>query len=116
MLEIDIKQFMKRKSISDSWNEEDITDKRLKIEVQPPQTNELDRVKRFVNVHLHHRQQPEKDKQNFDVVFIGKISADAHGCADFDLILGSWNVVLFGSIILSHSKTISAEVVSFLNL
>jgi len=25
----------------------------LRIEVQPPQTNELERVKRFVNVHLH---------------------------------------------------------------
>jgi len=25
----------------------------LKIEVQPPQTNGLERVERFVNVHLH---------------------------------------------------------------
>jgi len=61
----------------------------LRIEVQPPQTNGLERVKRFVNVLTLHRQQPEKDKQNFDVVFIGKISADTHGCTDFDLILGS---------------------------
>jgi len=50
---MDIKQFMKRKCISDSWNAENISDKRLKIEVQPPQTNGLERVKRFVNVHLH---------------------------------------------------------------
>jgi len=41
---------MKRKSISDSWNAENISDKRLSIEVQPPQTNGLERVKRFVNV------------------------------------------------------------------
>jgi len=34
----------------------------------------------------------------------------------FDLILGSQNVVLFGSILLSHSKTINIKVVSFLNL
>jgi len=63
-----------------------------------------------------HRQQPEKDKQSFDVVTPGKISADAYGCIDFDLILGSQSVVLFGSIISSHSKTIDAEVVSFLKL
>ena len=50
---MDIRQFMKRKSISDSWNEENVSDKRLWIEVQPPQTNELERVKRFVNVHVH---------------------------------------------------------------
>jgi len=38
-----------------------------------------------------YRQQPEKDKQNFDVapLTIGKISVDARGCTDFDLILGS---------------------------
>jgi len=35
---------------------------------------------------------------------------------DFDLTLESWSMVLFGSILLSHSKTINAEVVSFLNL
>jgi len=47
---MDIRQFMKRKSISDSWNAENISDKRLRIEVQPPQTNWLESVKRFVNV------------------------------------------------------------------
>jgi len=48
---MDITQFMKRKSISDSWNAENISDKRLRIDVQPPQTNGLERVKRFVIVH-----------------------------------------------------------------
>jgi len=33
-------------------------------------------------------QQPENDKQNFDVAPRWKISADAHGCIDFELILG----------------------------
>jgi len=35
------------------------------------------------------------------------------GCTEF---FGSLSVVLFGSIILSHSKTANATVVSFLNL
>jgi len=37
-------------------------------------------------------------------------------CTDFDLILGVKRVVLFGAIISSHSKTINAKLVSFLNL
>jgi len=49
---MDIRQFMKRISISDSRSIENISDKILKIEVQPAQTNGLERVKRFVNVHL----------------------------------------------------------------
>jgi len=36
---MDIRQFMKRKSISDSRIVENISDKRLWIEVQPAQTN-----------------------------------------------------------------------------
>jgi len=36
---IDVRHFMKRKSISDSRSVENISDKRLKIEVQPAQTN-----------------------------------------------------------------------------
>jgi len=44
---------MKRKNISDSRSVENISDKRLKIEVQPAQTNGVERVKRFVNVCLH---------------------------------------------------------------
>jgi len=50
---MDIMQFMKRKSISDSRSVENISDKRLRIEVRPAQTNGVERVKRFVNVHLH---------------------------------------------------------------
>jgi len=59
---------MKRKIVSDTRSVETISDKRLRIEVQPAQANGVDGVKRFVNVHLRlHRQQPEKDEQNFDV-------------------------------------------------
>jgi len=50
---MDIRQFMKRKSISDSRSVQNISDKRLRIEFQPAQTNGVERVKRFVNVHLH---------------------------------------------------------------
>ena len=50
---MDIRQFMVRKSISDSRSVENISDKRLRIEVQPAQTNGEERVKRFVNVHFH---------------------------------------------------------------
>ena len=44
---------MKGKLISDSRSVENISEKRLKIEVQPIQTNGVKTVKRFVNVHLH---------------------------------------------------------------
>ena len=50
---MDIKQFMKRKGIPDSRSVENISDKRLRIEVQQAQTNGLERLKSFVNVHLH---------------------------------------------------------------
>ena len=43
---------MKRISISDSRSVENILDKISKIEVQPTQTNGVERVKHFVNVHL----------------------------------------------------------------
>jgi len=46
---LDIKQFMKRKK----QTAETISDKRLRIDVQPAQTNGAERVKRFLNVHLH---------------------------------------------------------------
>ena len=36
---MDIRQFMKRNGISDSWSVENISDKRLRIEVQPAQTS-----------------------------------------------------------------------------
>jgi len=44
---------MKRKGISDSRSAENISDKRLRIEVQLAQTNGVERVKRFVNFHLY---------------------------------------------------------------
>jgi len=44
---------MKRKSISDSRSAESISDKRLRIDVQPAQTNGVEKVKRLVNVHLY---------------------------------------------------------------
>jgi len=83
---------MERKSTSDSRSVEDISDKRLRIEVQSAQTNGVERVKRFVNIRLHCiviRQQPEKDKQNFDVAPTGKTSVDAHGYIEFDVHLWS---------------------------
>jgi len=49
---MDIRQFLK-KSLSDSRSAENISDKRLRIEVQPAQINGGERVKRFRNVHLH---------------------------------------------------------------
>jgi len=83
---------MKRKGKPGSRSVENISDKRLRIEVLPARTNQMERVKSFVNIHLHCiviHQQPEKYKQNFDISPYGKISVDAHGCTDFDLILGS---------------------------
>jgi len=50
---MDIRVFMKRKSISNCRSVENISDKRLRIEVQPAQTNGIERTKHFVNVHLH---------------------------------------------------------------
>jgi len=44
---------MKRKNISDNRSAENISNKRLRIEVQPAQTNWVERTKRFVNVYLH---------------------------------------------------------------
>jgi len=50
---MDIRQFMKRRSIFDSRSVENILDKRLRTEVQPAQTNGVETVKRSANVHLH---------------------------------------------------------------
>jgi len=49
----------------------------------------LERVEFCERPFALHHQQPEKDKQNFDVAPHGNISADAHGCTDFDLFIGS---------------------------
>jgi len=40
---MDIRQFMKRKRISHSRSAENISDKRLRIEVRPAQTNGVER-------------------------------------------------------------------------
>jgi len=50
---MDIRQFMKRKSISDSQSVDNISNKRFIMEIQPAQANGVERVKRFVSVHLH---------------------------------------------------------------
>jgi len=50
---MDIEQFMKRKSISGGRSVENFSDKRLRTEVQPAQTNVVEGVKFFVNVRLH---------------------------------------------------------------
>jgi len=50
---IGIRQFIKRKSLSDSRKVENISDARLRLEVQPAQTNAVERVKPFMNVNLH---------------------------------------------------------------
>ena len=63
---------MKEKSISGNRSVENISDKRLRIEVQPAQTNGAERVKRFVNVRLHCVVRNLKDKQNFDVAPLEK--------------------------------------------
>jgi len=44
---------MKRKIISSGRSAEIISDKRLRTEVQPAQTNGLENVKPFVNIRLH---------------------------------------------------------------
>jgi len=53
---MDIRQFMMKKHfwISDSRSVQNISDSRLRIEVQAAQNNGGERVKRFVNVHFHY--------------------------------------------------------------
>jgi len=80
---INIRHFMKRKIICDSRSAEKISDKRLRIEVQPPQPNGLERVKRFVNVHLHCIVSNLKRISKISTVFPPlKFSADVHACCD----------------------------------
>jgi len=70
-----------------------------------------------VNVHLHCiASNLKRIGKIFTLTPPAKFSADDHGCTDFDLILGSYSMVLFGSILLSHSKTVNAQVISFLIL
>jgi len=77
---MDIRQFMKRKNISDSRSVENISYKRLRIEVQPAQTNGIERVNRFVNIHLHCIDSNLKRISKVSTLPpSGNISADAHG-------------------------------------
>jgi len=89
---MDIREFMKRKSISDSRIVGNISDRRLWIEVQPAVSTDwwdIERVKSFVNVHLHYIVSNLKMISKISTLPpAGKISADAHGCIDFELILG----------------------------
>ena len=106
--------YVKGKSISDKRSVENISGKRLRIEVRPAQTNGVESVKRFLNVHLNCIVSNLKRISKISILSPpGKISADANGWTDFDLMLRSQSVVLFGSIILSHSKSINAKVVNF---
>jgi len=112
-----MRRCMKRKSISDSRSAEKISDKRIRIEIQPAQTNGVERIRRFVNIHLHCIVSNLKRVSKFSTLppwknFCGR----SWQCTDFDLILGLYSVVLFGSILLSHSETINAKVVCFPNL
>jgi len=50
---MDIGQLIKRKRICDSRSVKNILDKRLRIGVQSAQTNGMEMVMGFVNVHLH---------------------------------------------------------------
>jgi len=61
-----------------------------------------------------HRQQPEKDKQNFDVSPPRKKSADADGYTDFDSSVIKRGAVWFNTF--KSLKTLNAKVVSFLNV
>ena len=87
---MDIKQFMKGKSISDSRSAENISDKELRIEVRPAQTNGVERVKYFVNVHLHCiASNLKRISKIFTLPPLENFLRTTMDCTDFDLILGS---------------------------
>ena len=50
---MDIGQFFEKERISDNISVENISNKILRTEVERAPTNGVERVKRFVNVHLH---------------------------------------------------------------
>jgi len=61
--------------------------RKIENEVRPTQTKWGIKGKAFCERPFAlHYQQPEKDKQSFDIAPSGKISADAHGCTDFNLM------------------------------
>ena len=113
---MDIRQFMKRKSISDSWKAENVSDKRLRIKVQTPQTNGLERVKSFVNVHCIVSSATWKGWAKFRRCLLWKNLCRRPWMHWFRS--NSW--VIKGGAICFNSfkplKTISAKFVSFLNL
>jgi len=84
---MDIRQSMKRKSISNSRCVENISDKRLRIEIQPAEAYWVEREKRFVNVHLHCIVSNIQRIRKIRRCPQGEISVDVHGCTDFYLIL-----------------------------
>jgi len=94
---------MKGKSISDNRSVENISDKRLRIEVQPVQTNMLEMVKRFVKVHLHCIVSNLKRISKISMLPPpGKFSADAHDdCVQFGKQHLQYNAIL-PSIVLSY--------------
>jgi len=84
------KQFMKRKRISDSRSVENISDKRLRYEIQSAQTDGVERVKRFVNFHLHCIVSSLKRISKISTLCpLEKFKGTPIGYTDFDLILGS---------------------------
>jgi len=82
---MDIKQFMKGKSISDSRSAENISDKELRIEVRPAQTNGVERVKYFVNIASNLK----RISKIFTLPPLENFLRTTMNCTDFDLILGS---------------------------
>jgi len=70
----------RKKSISASRSVENVSDKRLRIEVQPAQTNGIERVKHFVNIHLHGIvSNLWRISKISTLPHSGKVSADVHG-------------------------------------
>jgi len=86
---MEIKQ-MKRKKTFLIAKEQKIFQKRLRFEVLPAQTNGVERESSFMNVHLDciisNRKRINK-LSTFPPPW--KLSADAHGYTDVDVILGS---------------------------
>jgi len=77
---MDIRQFVKRKSISDSRSAEKIQTKDWELRSNQHRLMWYKKGKAFCERPLAlHRQQPEKDKQNFDISPPGKNPAHSHG-------------------------------------
>ena len=83
---MDIRQFVKRKSISDSRSVKNISCKRLRVRFDRHRLMGYSpKGKAFCERPFAlHCEQPEKDKQSFDIAPPGKIYVEAHGCTDFN--------------------------------